>query len=100
MKLEKLKPAMVVFDVGKQKMGNTKMTTIAVWPVYIIDVDLERRRVSASRNNNSPQYFREHQVAKWRAKRPALVKEPFGRMRLATRDEQKALNNEKANEQE
>jgi len=91
MKLEKLKPGMIVYDVGKTKMGNTTMTSVAVWPVKIIDVDLERRRVTASWNGNTPRVYPESTAKKWRGKEPVLVREAMGRRRLATREEIKAM---------
>lgn len=33
MKFDKLKPGMVVFSVGKMRMGNTAIKTVVVYPV-------------------------------------------------------------------
>ena len=37
MKIEKLKPGMVVFSVGKMRMGNTAIKTVVVHPVLGIE---------------------------------------------------------------
>ena len=87
MQIEKLTPGMVVFDVGRAKMGNTSRSTVAVWPVQIIAVDLGKRTVQASWNNNPPRTFLEKAWKKWRKERPLLVALPFGGYRLATREE-------------
>ncbi|NDY89742.1 hypothetical protein [Ideonella livida] len=89
MKFEKLKPGMTVYSVGRHKMGNTTMSTVAVWPVRIVEVDSEQRRCMASWNCNKPRLFFERDVSGWREKEPMLVSSGLGR-RLATREEQKA----------
>jgi|GEM_PF-1022030 len=90
MKFEKLKPGMVVYDVGRHKMGNTTMSTVAVWSVRIISVDTEKRRVEASWNGNRPKVCYEYEAKKWREKEPMLIRSPMGYARLATREEIKA----------
>jgi len=87
MQIDKLAPGMVVFDVGRAKMGNTSRSTVAVWPVQIIAVDLEKRTVQASWNNNPSRTFSEKSWKKWRKDKPLLVALPFGGYRLATREE-------------
>jgi len=90
MKFEKLQPGMTVYDVGRHKMGNTTLTTVAVWSVRVLEVDAEHRRVVASWNTNTPRTFHERDVKKWREKAPLLVGTMLGGKRLATREEQKA----------
>lgn len=91
MKIEKLKPGMIVYDVGRTKMGNTNMTTVSVWPVRIISVDLEKRSCVAVWNMvNKAQTFYERSISKWREKEPMTIRNAFGRTRLATREEIKA----------
>lgn len=86
MKIEKLKPGMIVYDVGRQRMGNTTQSTVAVWPVEIVSVDADGQGVIARWNNNPARWCGAHSVSKWRAKRPALVKSGIG-WRLARRGE-------------
>lgn len=90
MKFEKLKPGQIVYDLGRHKMGNTTISTVAIWEVRIISVDAERRRVEASWNGNRPRVFYESDARKWRERPPMLVEGFFGSRRLATREEIKA----------
>lgn len=89
MKIDRMRAGMVVFDVGRSRMGSTTMSTVSVWPVSIKNVDLDGRRVEASWNGNAPRWYRESQTSKWREKAPLLVKIGYGH-RLATRAELKA----------
>ena len=88
--ISKLTPGMTVYDVSRQKMGNTNMSTVVVWRVTIISVDTERKRVTASWNGNAPRVYGERVAKSWRVKEPVLVKSGWGH-RLATRAELKAL---------
>jgi hypothetical protein len=89
MKLETLQPGQIVYDVGRHKMGNTSITTVTIWNVHIIEVNVEARYVIASWNGNPRCRYSESQVKKWRAKKPMLIKTGIGQ-RLATREELKA----------
>ena len=86
MKIEKLAQGLTVYDVGRHKMGNTNMTTVCVWRVFIYSVDLEKRTVKASWNNNQVCEYHESTWSKWRLKEPTLIKTSFGH-RLANRGE-------------
>lgn len=91
MKIEKLKPGMIVYDVGRTKMGNTTMTTVSVWKVRIISVDLEKRSCVAVWNMfNKEKTFYERSISKWREKEPMTIRSALGQTRLATREELKA----------
>jgi hypothetical protein len=87
MKIESLKPGMTVYDVGRTKMGNTTISTVSVWRVHIVSVDLEKRTVEASWNGNTAKTFRERSWSKWRAKEPLLIRGRMGYARMATREE-------------
>ena len=89
MKLEKLKPGMVVYDVHSHRFGNTMLRTVGVWEVRIVSVDAAARVVTASWNGNPPQIYR--RWACWRAKKPVLITTMMGGHRLATRAELKRL---------
>lgn len=91
MKIDRMKPGMVVYSVGRQKMGNTTLSTVAVWSVYVRAVDMDRRRVEASWNGNTACWFSEREASKWREKKPVLVKSDMWGRRLATREEIKAM---------
>jgi len=84
--ITKLKPGMVVYDAHSQKMGNTTMRTMGVWPVKIVEV--HENSVIASWNGNPPRIYWARSGGKfpWRANEPKLVKSGFG-YRLAKRGE-------------
>ena len=87
MKIEKLKPGMTVYSVSRQKMGNTTLSTVCVWPVRVVSVDLENMTVEASWNSNKPRSFSRAIWSKWREKPPLLIRTGLGAHRLATREE-------------
>lgn len=87
MKITKLKPGMKVHDVGRYKMGNTTMSTVAVWPVYIVSVDEEAGVVVARWNGNQERRYYQNTWSKWRENKPLLISGGMGNQRLATREE-------------
>ena len=87
MKIEKLAQGITVYDVGRQKMGNTNITTVAVREVRIHSVDVEKRVVEASINGNSIREYTKNYWSKWRLKEPKLVKLGIG-YRLARRGDE------------
>ena len=91
MKIEKLLPGIIVYDVHKHKMGNTTISTVGVWPVHIIDVDTETMTVTASWSGNKSQKYHESTWSKWRLKEPVLIRSRMGYCRIATRAEIKAM---------
>ena len=90
MKFEKLQSGMTAYSVGRHKLGNTNMSTVAVWPVRVLEVDADTRSVTASWDGNKSRTFYERDVKGWREKKPLLISTYFGGVRLATREEQKA----------
>lgn len=90
MKIEKLKPGQIVYDVHRHKMGNTTLTSMGVWNVRIVEVNIEKQTVLASWNCNQEQTYYRGTWGKWRANKPVLVKVGWAQ-RLATRAELKAL---------
>ncbi len=90
MRLAKLIPGTVVYEVVRYRMGNTTLTTVGTIPIEVLDVDPATGRVRASRNGNTPRIFFERSWKKWRATRPMLVDCGMGRKRLATRAERQA----------
>jgi hypothetical protein len=87
MKLEKLKSGMTVYDVGRNKMGNTTISTVVVWHVQILDVNFSERSVVASWNSNPERKYRESAWSKWRIKKPQLIRMALGNQRVARRGE-------------
>lgn len=97
MKLEKLQPGQIVFDVHSYRMGNTTMRTMGCWSVRIVAVDLERGTVRASWNHNDITTYYQRSWSKWREKKPLMMPVGSYGKRLATREEIKA---HKAKEQQ
>lgn len=95
MKFEKLQPGMTVYDVGRHRMGNTTMSTVAVWDVYVVSVDADARTCVARWNSNSPDVYGERSIKRWRARKPVTVRSGMGSVRLATREELKKMGEER-----
>ena len=87
MKFEALTPDTTVFDVRRTKMGNTTLTTVSVWPVYIEQVNPEKRTVLARWNGNASRSYSQASYSKWRKTEPMLIPQGLGSKRLATRAE-------------
>ena len=87
MKIEKLKPGMIVYDVGRHKMGNTTLSTVSVWEVEIESIDIQNELVRAHWNHNNYKDYGKHIWSKWRIKEPLLIRTAMGSYRLATRGE-------------
>lgn len=64
MKIEKLKPGMVVHLHGTTRSFTKEKCS---WPVHIMEVDLTNRRVLASWNYNTSKWYSEYNASKWRA---------------------------------
>lgn len=71
-KFEKIIPGMTLYDVRPSKLRLMHGTNRkwSVWPVHVIEVNTERRRVLASWNMNPATWIFERQVCKYRLKRP------------------------------
>ena len=91
MRFDRLKPGMTVYDVRRTRMGNTNQSSIGVWAVKILEVDHEALTVRASWNSTAARIFTKRIVSAWREVKPVLIQTPMGAHRLATREEQKAM---------
>lgn len=87
MKIENMQEGQTLWTVRRHKAGNTMMTTVSVYPVTIVEVDLVERRVTASWNGNPARSYREADAMKWRKKKPELVESFTGSARLKRRGE-------------
>ena len=67
-KFEKIHPGQSLYDCRKTKEWTRHRW--ATWPVHVLEVDAERRRVRASWNGNEPEWMSEDRITKYRAKRP------------------------------
>lgn len=81
----------MVYDVQRQRMGNTSMRTTSVFRVHIREIDPEGNWVVASWNGNAYRKFYKGSVAKWKENKPILIRSSFGSHRVATREELKAI---------
>jgi hypothetical protein len=68
--ITKLQPDQIVWEIRRQKMGNTSVSRNAKYGIRIVSVDLEKRTVTASWNGNPPRVYRERDIAKWKVKEP------------------------------
>jgi hypothetical protein len=68
-KFEKIQAGMTLWSRGRTKMGNTTMTRMAEWPVYIREVYPETRSALVSWNGNGPTKWYEAQLRRLYAKR-------------------------------
>jgi hypothetical protein len=91
MKFEKLQPGITVWDCHSHYAGNTKVKTWGTWPVRIVEIDTDKRKVLASWNNNETQWYSECRYTKWLKDKPLMVRTVSG-YRKATREEIKAHN--------
>lgn len=85
MKFENIKAGDVLYDVHRQKMGNTTLSSMGVWTVKIIEVN--EFGATVSWNGNRPEKWGIKRLRKLRVKRPELVAIGFGRYRLKRRGE-------------
>lgn len=89
MKIEHLKVGTIAYTVTRTNAGNTKLKTVLVHSVVVTEI--HEKYVMASWNGNKPKKFYESAVAKWKKNEPMLIKQAFGTYRLATKEEKKAL---------
>jgi hypothetical protein len=87
MKFEKIQPGMVLWDCHSQKMGNTTMSTLGTWSVFVVQVDSEKRRALVKWNGNPERWWYESQLAKLTKEQPILIREGMGHYRRPTREE-------------
>lgn len=88
MKISSLKPGDEVYSVERQKLGNTTISTVAVYSVIVTEVHEDY--VMASWNCNQARRYGVRAVGKWKKTRPVLVDIGLGAKRLQTAAEKKA----------
>lgn len=69
-KFEKIKPGMQLWDVRPATMYSVRRTKYDTWPVFVEEVDVEKRCVLASWNFNKPEWMNERRITKYRLNRP------------------------------
>lgn len=90
MKFEKIEKGMELFDCHSYRMGNTTMRSLGVWPVRVLEVDIERRRAFVSWNGNRPEWYYERDLAKLKKDEPILIRTRMG-SRRPTKEERAAI---------
>lgn len=95
-KIEKLVPGQVLWSVESGRMGNTMCRTKNLYSVRVVEVDIEKRRIFASWNDNPPRWM--YNLSNLRAKKPVMIRSAMGTERLATRAELAALKAKKGGE--
>jgi len=58
----KLKPGLVLLDIHRERMGNTKMQRLGCWHVRVISVDDKARTALCSWNGNPARLYRERDL--------------------------------------
>lgn len=76
--IKKLQPGQLVFSVETKKMGNTKISIRALYPVRISEINLSQGFVMASWNSNPPTKFHESSIRKWKTEMPKPKKKVLG----------------------
>lgn len=73
-KFEKITEGMTLYDVHSTKMGNTTMSRLGLWEVYVREVDTEKRQVLASWNGNKSRWYQERAICAFRAHPPEWMR--------------------------
>ena len=55
-----------LWDVHRQKMGNTSMSCLGSWPVDVKSIDAEKRTAVCSWNGNPPEVYLERDIKRLR----------------------------------
>jgi hypothetical protein len=69
--LSRLKVGQVLHDYHRYKMGNTTMTTEGHWTLVVMEIDLEKGKALCSWNSNTPRWYYERALKKFRVKEKA-----------------------------
>jgi hypothetical protein len=69
-KFEKLEVGMRLFDIHKQRMGNTTMSEWGCWNVEILSIDRIRRTAMVCWNSNAADEWSAARLSKLFAKKP------------------------------
>lgn len=74
--LDRINPGDVLYDVHREKMGNTTMSRTGCWEVRVISVDREKRTALCSWNSNRPTTYTEYRLKRLRRSRPGEKRRP------------------------
>lgn len=80
-KFETIKAGDVLYDVHREKMGNTTMSAWGWWRVRVISIDHEKRVAKVSWNTNPPQVKGPSYFARLRRSIPKKLAGPNGNVK-------------------
>jgi len=69
---DRIKPGDVLYDVHRQRMGNTTMSRLACFTVEVVSVDRVGRTAECRWNSNPPRTYFEHSIKRLRRSKPTL----------------------------
>jgi hypothetical protein len=69
-KISRMEPGQELYEVRRQKMGNTTVSRGVLFRIRIIEVDPEGRWVLASWNSNPVCKYRQRDADAWRVSKP------------------------------
>lgn len=78
---EKIVAGMVLYDLHREKLGNTTMSELGAWPVKIIEVDYERRSALVRWNGNAPKRLYGRELTRLCLKLPKSYRDQEARKR-------------------
>jgi hypothetical protein len=67
---DRIKPGDILWDVHREKMGNTTMSRQGCWRVEVVSVDREKRTAVVRWNSNPQQIYSEYSLGRLRRSRP------------------------------
>lgn len=76
--IAKLTPGQTLYELRRQKMGNTAVRRTACYEVRVIEVAGDGSHIIASWNGNAPRRYRESDVKKLRVKKPEPKRQVLG----------------------
>jgi len=76
--ISRLVPGQTVYEVVRQKCGNTTASRGALYSIKILAVDRDSKTVIAAWNMNAPREYTERSIKKWKIKKPQPRCERFG----------------------
>ena len=77
-KFHTVKAGDILYDVHRERMGNTTMSRLGCWTVEVIDIDHEEGRATVRWNGNRPQTYFVRQIERLRRSIPKKISERRG----------------------
>jgi len=67
---DRIKAGDILYDVHREKMGNTTMSRLGCWDVLVVSVDHEKRTAMCRWNYNAPRLYTERSIKRLRRSKP------------------------------